>query len=76
MPAAGAKNTPLARIREFFGMDLKAMKAEWTQGNLTAEDKKQLTDGVVAFYDQIPDAGEREKFLNDPRAKKDNVLRY
>lgn len=75
MPAAGAKNTPLARIREFFGMDLKAMKAEWTQGNLTVDDKKQLTDGVVAFYEEL-DAGEREKFLNNPRAKKTNVLMY
>lgn len=73
---ATANQSPLARVREFFSMDLKAMKAEWTQGPLTPAEKKQLTDGVVAFYEQFPEHGDRDAFLNDPKAKAEGVLTY
>lgn len=73
---ATAQATPLARIREFFGMDLKSMKAEWTQGSLTALDKKQLMEGVADFYERFSSPGERDKFLADSKSSAEGVLDY
>lgn len=75
--ATGKKvGTPLAAIRDFFGMDLKEMKAEWTQGPLADTTKKELMKGVWALYEAYPNPAERQKFLDDPAAKAEGVLVY
>ena len=38
--------TPLKLIRDFFGMNMNEMKAEWTQGGLTEKDKEQIIAGL------------------------------
>lgn len=47
-PAGGLK-----AVRDFFGLKLQEMKAEWTNGNLTDDDKAQilagLTDGTLTY---------------------------
>lgn len=36
----------LKAVREFFGMDLKTFRQEWTQGGLTEDDKRQIREGI------------------------------
>lgn len=47
-PAGGLK-----AVRDFFGMNLTTMKAEWTNGGLTDQDKAEilagLTDGTLTY---------------------------
>lgn len=47
-PAGG-----LRAVRDFFGMKLQDMKAEWTNGGLTEDDKAELlaglTDGTLTY---------------------------
>lgn len=47
-PAGGLK-----AVRDFFGMNLQQMKAEWTSGGLTDQDKAEilagLTDGSLTY---------------------------
>ncbi|MFF0183470.1 hypothetical protein [Streptomyces sp. NPDC005244] len=47
-PAGGLK-----AVRDFFGFKLADMKAEWTNGGLTDQDKAQLlaglTDGTLTY---------------------------
>lgn len=33
-------------VKEFFGMNLSEMKAEWMQGGLTNQDKEDLMKGI------------------------------
>lgn len=73
---ATASQTPLARIRSFFGMNLQQMKAEWKEGGLTEQDKKELMEGVTAFYERFPSDAERDKFLADPKSSAEGVLTY
>lgn len=41
-PAGGLK-----AVRDFFGMKLADMKAEWTNGGLTDQDKAQILAGLA-----------------------------
>lgn len=47
-PAGGLK-----AVRDFFGLKLADMKAEWTNGGLTDQDKAEilagLTDGTLTY---------------------------
>ena len=36
----------LKAVREFFGMDLPEMKAEWAKGGLTSKDREQVAGGI------------------------------
>lgn len=36
----------LKQVREFFGMDLKTFREEWTQGGLTDADKAAIRQGI------------------------------
>jgi hypothetical protein len=45
--------SPLKLVRDYFGMTLQEMKAEWSQGGLTAAEKdaivKGITDGTETY---------------------------
>lgn len=65
-------------VREFFGMDLKEMKAEWTGGAIPQSDKNDLLAGLGAFYD-LPEeerAAVLERRTLTPENKSAGVLTY
>ena len=37
--------SPIAKVREFFGMNLREMKAEWIP--LPAKDKEEILQGIM-----------------------------
>lgn len=39
--------SPLKLVREYFGMTLQQMKAEWSNGGLSAEEKAQIVEGIA-----------------------------
>ena len=44
--AATTGQTDLKAIKEFFGLDLPDMKAEWAKGGLTSKDREQIAGGI------------------------------
>jgi hypothetical protein len=36
----------LKAVKEFFGMDLPEMKAEWAKGGLSARDREEIAGGI------------------------------
>lgn len=38
--------SPVKLVKDFFGMNLTEMKAEWTNGGLTPEDKAEIVAGL------------------------------
>ncbi|WP_190329518.1 hypothetical protein [Streptomyces venezuelae] len=43
---AAPKSSGLKLVREFFGLTMQEMKAEWMQGGLTEADKAQIVQGL------------------------------
>lgn len=51
--------TPLAAVREFFGMKMPDMKSEWMASATkppTPDEKNQLQDGCWKFYQEFTEA--------------------
>ncbi len=44
--AATSAQTDLKAVKEFFGMELPEMKAEWAKGGLTSKDREQIAGGI------------------------------
>lgn len=65
-------------VREFFGMNLKEMKAEWTGDAISREDKNDLLAGLGAFYELPEDqrAAVLERRTLTPENKSAGVLTY
>lgn len=43
---AEERKATVKEVKDYFGMSLTEMKAEWVQGGLTAEDKEQIMTGI------------------------------
>ena len=41
------KKASLKEVRDFFGMTVPQMKAEWTQGGLSTTEKEQIQIGIA-----------------------------
>ena len=59
--AATTGQTDLKAVKEFLGLDLPDMKAEWARGGLSSKDREQIAGGSGAssptYADRGPGAG-------------------